>query len=228
MATATAETDKPTRAERKSQLETILAQHEALRTAVVRAQGESERQDGFLRDVEAQPAKLAALGEDGFDAETKKRTSLRMVWGKAQLALSQFERENKIAAIRAELAGIVAEEDLEAQRAARQELLTLMHEFQREILDVGAELQAAIDERLAEVERRWPGQRVQLNLPHMPPTIFTTHGGLRSLPLWHRECLAAAAPELFPADDPARLRIESERKQHRQPVIWHPSSPAWS
>jgi hypothetical protein len=217
-----------TRDERKAAIEAVLTASEYIRSEVEQSKHEREEQDRRVQALEDDPALFAKVGAEGYNAALALRIDKRLALGRALLKQSEYHKQHDIAALRAELAGIEAEEAGEEREAARAELLRLMLEFQREILDRGAELQVAIDRRLDEAERRWPAQRVAANLPRVPIGIFSLVGGLRSIPNWHRECLALAEPQLFDADDPVRVKFENERKAGKQPTIWHPSSPAWS
>jgi hypothetical protein len=215
------------RDERKREIERVLGGDDELRTEVERATSAREAQDRVCDQIESDPMKLAEIGSDGYSAALQKRTVMRLELGKVLLRQREYRQQHNLIGLKAELNGIIAEEDAEARQAARAELIELLHEFQTDVLDPGARLQAAIDERFAAIERKWPEMRVATDLPHMPATVFTTHGSLRSIPSWHHEVLALAAPQLFDPDDPARVKAEEQRKQGKAPVVWGPGMPPW-
>jgi hypothetical protein len=88
-----------------------------------------------------------------------------------------------------------------------------------------AAFDAEIRQPLIEIENRWPGQRVAIDLPHIPDGFFVPDG-LRSLPIWFREVLCAAEQGLFEADDPVRQRI-ADMKAQGSVNIRYPSRPMW-
>jgi hypothetical protein len=212
---------------RKREIERILDGDDELRTEVEAAKAAREQQDLRVDRIESDPVELAEVGEGGYAAELQKRTAARMTLGKVLLRQREYRQQHDLPMLRMELNGILADEDAEARQKERQELIALLHEFQVEILDAGEALQTEIDRRFAAIEQRWPEMRVATDLPHMPPTVFTTHGSLRSIPSWHREVLALAAPQLFDVADPMRVKAEEQRAQGRAPVVWGPGMPPW-
>jgi hypothetical protein len=211
--------------ERRAQLEQIVRDHAALREAVGHAQVAFETHDRFLRDRYLNPAQPAAVGIED-DVEEQRRRSLRYALGEAQLALAEFEKTHDVKAVEAELADIRDNADERERGAARQKLIDLMMAFEADILQPGAARWTEIAKLGDEIERRWPNQRLTTDLPHIPPGVFTTGGGLRSVPIWFHESMCVVAPEAFPADDPIRLKIE-RMKAERKIVIWHPLPLEW-
>ena len=197
--------------ERSTQLEQVVREHAALREAVSSAQSAFETHDRFLRDRYLNPAQPADLGiEDSV--EEQRRRSLRYALGEAQLALAEFEKKYDIPAIRAELADIQANADLRERAAARREVIDMMVAFDHEVLRIAEARWSEIRRRLIEVEDRWPGQRVVVDLPHAPDGIFYPDGP-RSIPVWYREKLCLAQADLFDEHDPVRARIDAMRAQ---------------
>jgi hypothetical protein len=159
-------------------------------------------------------------------AEEQQRRSFLDALGETQVALHKFEKTHDMPAVEAELADIRENADARERAEARRQLIGLMTVFETEILRPGAARWSEIEQLGDEVESRWPGQRLTTDLPHIPPGIFTTGVGLRSVPIWFREVICAAQPELFGEDDPVRQKIESMKAQ-RKVVIWHPLPPMW-
>jgi hypothetical protein len=217
-----------TRDERKAAIESILVGDQYICSEVEQNKAEREKQDRYVTEIEDDTMRFAQLGSEGYALALQVRTARRMDLGRSMLKQAEYRRAHDLPALKAELNAIIAEENDEERAAARAKLLQLMIEFQHEILDRGAELQVEIDRRLDEAERKWPQMRVAFGLPHVPVGIFSLVGGLRSIPGWHRECLVAAEPQMFDADDPVRVKFENERKAGKQPTIWHPGSPPWA
>ena len=190
------------RAERRRALEELLQQHDRVREAFATTQGEFDDQDRKIRR-----ALLNPTGEYlDYQAEEERRRCLRNTADKAKAELLAFERVNDIDAIQAELKKIATEEDADERVAARQEVIQMMAAFEQEILQTGAARWGEIKRRLIETESRWPGQRVVLDLPHIPDGIFAPHG-VRSIPVWFRERLCAVEPGLFDQNDPCAQEL---------------------
>jgi hypothetical protein len=177
--------------------------------------------------IEDDPVELAKVGPENYPRELQKRTSMRMALGSATLRLREFREQHDIGKLRSELASILSAVDDEERQRARAVLVELLFEFEREVLLPGEALQEAIDKRFAEIESRWPGQRIALDLPRLLPGVFTPLNGVRSLPRWFHECLVAIAPEAFAANDETRLKFEALRREGKPVTIWHPGLMPW-
>ncbi len=203
--TPTTNTARPD--ERRAQLEQIVRQHAVLREAVSGAQIAFETHDCFLRNRYLNPTGIAQTGPED-STEEERRRSLRQELREAQLALVDFERKHDLPAVEAELADIRANGDAREGAAARLELIAKMVAFEAEILRTGEARWSEIAQLGDEIERRWPGERLTMDLPPISPSIFTTGGGLRSIPAWFGEMMCQVEPEFFEADDPVLQKID--------------------
>lgn len=208
--------------ERRAELEEVLSEHATLLGAVAEAQKTFESYDQFLRDRYLNGTG-AAVTEDSVAEQ--RRSDLRKELAEAQLALANFEKEHNVAAVETEMADIQANADARERAAARQEVIEMMAEFDRDVLRAAEARWAEIRQRLIDVENRWPGQRVVIDMPHVPDGIFFPDA-TRSILTWFREKLCAAQPDLFDKEDPVRARIDAMRAQGKI-VIWDPSRPMW-
>jgi hypothetical protein len=194
------------RSERRSVLEEVLEQHTQLQQAVAIAQGDFDDQDRKVRQSFLNPTGDYV----DYQAEDERLRSLKIAVDRAKSELAHFERVNDLDAARAELKTILAEEDADARAAARREAVEMMMRFDEQVLRPAEARWAEIRQRLIEIENRWPGQRVVVDLPHLVDGIFYPHG-TRSICTWYREVMCAAEPELFDPDDPVRQKIDAMR-----------------
>ena len=211
------------RAVRRGEIEEMLAGDEAITREVAVALAAREQQDRFVDAVDADPAQLAELGDDGYLDALKKRTSSRMTLGRALLKQAEYRRQYDIPALRAECAAIDEADAQDARAAHAGKIDAKFVELLGDMRTAAAtyeEIVALFDEAAA----RWPN-----NLPEilrgysiLPPGLLSPNGK-RSIPVYLGEMIAITNPAALPPDDPARLRIEAAKAAGEKVMVWSPA-----